>query len=104
VSLGFGFNTALLSPRGETHHDSSESTDVSRPFTISDLGAGRYRIAVRLAAVRSVDVACDCDGWTPMTMTRAGEVWLVVVHEQPGGHTLSTRVADGGGGEPPRAA
>jgi len=104
VSLGFGFNTALLSPRGETHRDSSESTDVSRPFTISDLGAGRYRIAVRLAAARSVDVACDCDGWTPMTMTRAGEVWLVDVHARPGVHHVSIRVNGGGWIAPPGLA
>jgi hypothetical protein len=39
-----------------------------------------------------------------MTMTRAGEVWLVDVHARPGVHHVSIRVNGGGWIAPPGLA
>ena len=117
LSLGFGFNTRLLEHREkETRHDSSEVAGaVSRPFMISDLGDGRYRLAFstrrlgdsatrRLDDDRVVEIACDCDGWKPRLMTRVGDVWVVEVQAKPGLHHVSVRVDGGNWIAPPGLA
>lgn len=101
-SLGFGFNTALLS-----HSESVERPDaLSRPFAISDLGNGRYHVTMRLAerGVHSVEIACDCDGWKPRPMTPIENVWTVDVDARPGVHHISIRVDGGGWIAPPGLA
>jgi hypothetical protein len=101
VSLGFGFNTAVLSHR-ETGRDSAEATSATaRPFVISDLGAGRYRMAVRIGSAQSVEVACDCNGWTPTQMTRAGGAWIAELRTTPGVHHMSIRINGAGWIAPP---
>ena len=101
-SLGFGFNTALLSNRG----DVGVSEVASRPFAISDLGNGRYRVLIRIerGGVASVEIACDCDGWKPQPMTRIDNVWTVDVRALTGVHHVSIRVDGGGWIAPPGLA
>jgi hypothetical protein len=103
VSVGFGFNTALLSPH-ERPHDSSGGTATASAFQISNLGDGRYRITVRMSAGRMVEIACDCEGWKPQTMIRAGDVWSLVMNATPGVHHVSIRVDGGGWISPPGLA
>ena len=101
-SVGFGFNTALLS-----RSENVDRPDVaSRPFAISDLGDGRYHVALRLEerGVHSVDIACDCDGWKPQPMTRIEGLWTVDVRARPGVHHVSIRVDGGGWIAPPGLA
>ena len=107
VSLGFGFNTKLLDHREkETHRDSSEAgSAASRPFVISDLGDGRYRLgfstrrlgdsARRLGGSEVIELACDCDGWKPRAMMLLGDLWVVELRASSGLHHVSIRV-DGG--------
>jgi len=101
-SLGFGFNTALLSNRGNI----GAPEVASRPFAISHLGNGRYRVALRLerGGVHSVDIACDCDGWKPQPMTRVDNLWTVDMRARPGVHHVSIRVDGGGWIAPPGLA
>ena len=54
-----------------------------------------------MGAARSVEMACDCDGWTPMPMARAGGLWIVEVHATPGVHHVSIRVDGAGWVAPP---
>jgi hypothetical protein len=111
-SLGFGFNTGLLGHR-EARRDSSETNAAaSRPFEISDLGDGVYRVGFsdgrlgdsatrRLGGTGEkgragvVEIACDCEGWKPGVMTRVGDLWIAELHATPGVHRVSLRV-DGG--------
>ncbi|HVE36220.1 MAG TPA: hypothetical protein VNC18_21815 [Gemmatimonadaceae bacterium] len=105
-SVGFGFNTAVLSSH-ETGVDSpADGGAASRAFAISDLGNGRYHVVLRFAknVARSVEMACDCDGWTPVPMTRVGDVWAADVHARPGVHHVSIRVDGGGWISPPGLA
>lgn len=101
-SVGFGFNTALLS-----HSETVDRPDASsRPFAITDLGDGRYRVALRLVqqVSQSVEIACDCDGWRPQAMARTGNLWAVDVRARPGVHHISIRVDGGGWIAPPGLA
>jgi len=101
VSVGFGFNTAVLS-HPKSGRDSSDATGAaSRPFVISDLGAGRYRIVVRAGAAQSVEMACDCDGWRPAPMTRVGDAWIAELRATPGVHHMSIRINGAGWSAPP---
>jgi hypothetical protein len=104
-SMGFGFNTAVFSRR-EPRPDSVEaSARTARPFVISDLGGGRYRLIVRLpTSGRLVEMACDCDGWKPTPMIRAGDAWIVEVQARPGMHHVSIRVDGSGWIAPPGLA
>ena len=94
VSVGFGFNTAVLSHR-EARVDSSATNTTSRAFAMSDLGGGLYRVAVRTRAAQSVEMACDCGGWRAQAMTRNGDLWLAEMRASAGVHHVSIRV-DGG--------
>jgi hypothetical protein len=105
-SVGFGFNTPILSRR-ESGGASPDATDAaSRPFAISELGNGRYHVVLRLAktGVQSVQMACDCDGWKPQPMARVGNLWAVDVRARPGVHHVSIRVDGGGWVAPPGLA
>ena len=105
VSLGFGFNTGILDHK-EPRRDSSEAGGVaSRPFAITDLGDGRYRVTMRIPTNgRSVEMACDCGGWKPVSMTRMGDAWVAQLSAKPGVHHVSIRVDGGGWIAPPALA
>ena len=110
VSLGFGFNTRLLERDKKTRRDSAETNregEALRPFVLSDLGGGRFRLGFlaarrlrdstpgRLGDSEIVEIACDCEGWKPKVMTRVGDMLFVEVQATPGVHHVSVRV-DGG--------
>jgi len=109
ISVGFGFNTAVLS-RHEPPADSSIASDAgARTFVVSDLGEGRWRFgfsAIRLPGKppASVEIACDCDGWTPRAMTRKGELWVTEMRATIGVHHVSIRVNGGAWIAPPGLA
>jgi hypothetical protein len=106
LSVGFGFNTGVLS-HDEVRGDSSGvSGGTAQPFTISDLGGDRRRVVLRLdnSAARSVEIACDCDQWTPVPMVRVGSLWLAELRARPGLHHVSIRVDGAGWTAPPGLA
>ncbi len=114
VSVGFAFNTAVLSHR-EARADSTEaSSPSSRPLTISDLGDGRWLLgfsAARLAdgggvteMPHTIEIACDCDGWAPRAMRRMGDRWVAEVRARSGMHRVSIRIDGGAWIAPPGLA
>ena len=100
VSLGFGFNAGVFSRRP----GGVASSAANAAFAISPAGAGRVRIAMRLAAADSVEFASDCTQWRPVQMTREGDSWVVDVAAVAGLHRANIRVNGGRWMSPPGLA
>ena len=109
ISVGFGFNTAVLS-HGEPRVDSSiVASAATGAVVLSDLGEGRWLLgfsATRVpgASPRSIEIACDCDGWKPRAMTRTGGRWVAEMRATTGVHHVSIRVDGGAWIAPPGLA
>jgi hypothetical protein len=99
VSLGFGFNAGVFSRRAGV---ASGSTNTA--FVISPAGAGRVRVAIRVASADSVEFASDCTQWRPVQMTRDGDRWVVDVAALAGLHRANIRVNGGRWMSPPGLA
>jgi hypothetical protein len=102
LSVGFGFNAGVFS-RTPSERSASPS-DASRAFVVSSAGAGRVRIAIRVAAADSVEFASDCTQWRPVRMTRDGDRWVVDVAALAGLHRANIRVSGGRWMSPPGLA
>jgi len=102
VSVGFGFNAGIFS-RTPSERSASPS-DASRAFVVSSTGAGRIRVAIRVAAADSVEFASDCTQWGPVQMTRDGDRWVVYVVALAGLHRANIRVNGGRWMSPPGLA
>jgi hypothetical protein len=94
VSLGLGFNTAVLSSHSEGATPAPTSSSASA-FSVSPMGLGRVRVLVRVPSATSVAFASDCTGWRPVEMMRTGNVWVVEIAATAGLHHANIRV-DGG--------
>jgi hypothetical protein len=99
-SVGFGFNAGVFSQSER----SASSSDASRSFVVTSAGAGRIRVAIRVAAADSVEFASDCTQWQPIQMTRDGDRWLVDVAAVAGLHRANIRVNGGRWMSPPGLA
>jgi hypothetical protein len=88
LSLGFGFNAGVFSRRSSADTRSSSSA----AFAMSSIGAGRIRIAIRVAAADSVEFASDCTQWRPVQMTKDADRWVVEVAAIAGLHRANIRV------------
>jgi hypothetical protein len=102
LSVGFGFNAGVFS-RTSSERPVSPS-DADRAFVISSAGAGRIRIAIRVATADSVEFASDCTQWRPVQMTRDGDRWVVDVAALAGLHSANIRVNGGRWVSPPGLA
>jgi hypothetical protein len=100
VSVGFGFNAGVFSRRP----GGVASGSANAAFAISPAGAGRVRIAIRVAAADSVEFASDCTQWQPIQMTRNGDGWVVDVAALAGLHRANIRVNGGRWMSPPGLA
>ncbi len=100
VSLGFGFNAGVFSRRA----GGVASGSANAAFVISPAGAGRVRVAIRVAAADSVEFASDCTQWRPVQMTRDGDRWFVDVAALAGLHRANIRVNGGRWTSPPGLA
>jgi hypothetical protein len=100
VSLGFGFNAGVFSRRA----GGVASGSANAAFVISPAGAGRVRVAIRVAAADSVEFASDCTQWRPVQMTRDGDRWVVDVAALAGLHRANIRVNGGRWMSPPGLA
>jgi len=94
VSLGLGFNTAILSPRRNGSLP-NETAGARAAFAVSNMGAGRIRITIRVPSASAVAFAADCTGWKPVEMTRTRDGWMVEVAATRGLHQANIRI-DGG--------
>ncbi len=101
LSVGFGFNAGVFSrrPAGGV---AASSTNAA--FAISPAGAGRVRIAIRVAAADAVEFASDCTQWRPIQMARDGDRWIVDVAALAGLHRANIRVNGGRWTSPPGLA
>jgi hypothetical protein len=93
VSLGLGFDAAILSPRPSD--TLSAAKDGRAAFVVSNVGTERVRILIRLPSAHSLVFASDCTDWTPLEMTRAADGWIVEIKAARGLHRANVRV-DGG--------
>jgi hypothetical protein len=94
VSLGLGFNTAILSSRSN-EGTRARAAETPTAFSVSPIGFGRVRVAVRVPSAASVEFASDCTEWKPVTMVRIGNEWVAEVAAAAGLHRGNIRV-DGG--------
>lgn len=94
LSLGLGFNTAILSSGAPS--DGSRSNASSRSsFSIAPIRPGVVRVSIRLTAAAGVEFASDCTKWQPIAMTREGDAWVAEVPAIAGVHRANVRL-DGG--------
>jgi hypothetical protein len=99
LSLGFGFNAGVFSRRSSDGRPSASRA----AFMLSPAGAGRVRVAIRVAA-DSVEFASDCTQWRPVQMTRDGDRWVIEVAAVAGLHRANIRVNGGRWTSPPGLA
>jgi hypothetical protein len=103
VSLGLGFNTAILSSR-PSDPALNAPAEVRAAFNVSSITAGRSRITIRIPSARSVEFASDCTGWKPVDMTWTRDGWVVEVAVPRGLHRANIRVDAGRWIAPPGLA
>lgn len=102
ASLGFGFNTGILTRQPERRPATTSSAHAA--FIVAPTGPGRIRITLRGPDADSVEFASDCTQWKPMAMARAGDGWVVDVPAQAGLHRANIRVNGGRWIAPPGLA
>jgi hypothetical protein len=102
VSLGLGFNAAILSAR--PNDATAKAKDSHAVFVVSSIGTERVRIMIRLPAAHSLVFASDCTDWTPLDMTRTADGWIVDVKASRGLHRANVRVDGGAWVAPPGLA
>jgi hypothetical protein len=98
VSLGFGFNAAILSRRSS---ERPASTNGPRAFVVSTSAPGRIRITIRVSGADAVEFASDCTQWKPVSMERGADGWTVDLPASAGLHHANIRVNGGRWATPP---
>jgi hypothetical protein len=100
VSLGLGFNTALLAARPPAHA-TNETSDAAAAFVISRISTTRVRVTLRVPSAQSIAFASDCTGWTSVEMAKTRDGWIVDIDASPGMHRVNIRVNNGRWTAPP---
>ena len=93
MSVGLRFSSATFASRAAERRvgDASSST-----FIVQREAAGRYRLRVKIAGARLVELASDCTRWQPVALSREqGNEWEIVLPVAAGSHLVNIRV-DGG--------
>lgn len=93
MSVGLRFSSATFASRAADRRvgDASSST-----FIVQRETAGRYRMRVKIAGARVVELASDCTRWQPVVLAREREnEWEIVLPVSAGSNLVNIRV-DGG--------
>ena len=93
MSVGLRFSSGTFASRAAERRvgDASSST-----FIVQREAEGRYRLRVKIAGARMVELASDCTRWQPVVLTHAGDgEWDISLPVSAGSHLVNIRV-DGG--------
>ena len=93
MSVGLRFSSATFASRAAERRvgDASSST-----FIVQRESVGRYRLRVKIAGARIVELASDCTRWQPMVLAHERDnEWEIVLPVSAGSHLVNIRV-DGG--------
>jgi hypothetical protein len=72
------------------------------PFSAERTEAGRYRVRIRVAGARTVDLSGDFNAWRAIPLVRTGtDVWEATVAATPGSYRVNVRVDGGAWTAPP---
>ena len=90
-----------LGPLARTSDSSRIEVSAAPAFSLATIGSGRYRITYVAKGARSVELAGDFDGWTPIELReiRSG-LWQSELAMPPGTYHMNLRI-DGGVWRPP---
>jgi hypothetical protein len=93
MSVGLRFSSATFASRAASRRVSDAS---SSTFIVQRETAGRYRLRVKIAGARLVELASDCTRWQPVTLAHERDnEWEIVLPVSAGSHLVNIRV-DGG--------
>lgn len=89
IDLGLHFNPSARNAVGPR-------SDAAPSFVVQRASQGQYRLRVRVADAKRVELASDCTAWEPVVMSRVADgVWVSLVPAAVGPHLVNIRV-DGG--------